>query len=215
MVDPDWTVKVSAPKRVSDSYISAFIESKKAWIAKAHAYYQQGKNLLAVKENEILLHGVPYGFEMDSGSSPEWQGSRPVWHDSKTKIIIDHENHTITSNIDLTISANLESRYRTYAKEYLSKNLEIMAKKHGLEYAKCIIRGQKTKWWTCSTKKNIWLNWKLVKMPHEIAEYVICHELAHLKELNHSKRFWAVVESLYPNYKEAEAWMKKYGLSLQ
>lgn len=52
-------------------------------------------------------------------------------------------------------------------------------------------------------------------MPHEISDYVICHELAHLKHLNHSSAFWEEVTRLYPDYKSADAWMKKYGLSLQ
>ena len=52
-------------------------------------------------------------------------------------------------------------------------------------------------------------------MPHEISDYVICHELAHLKHLNHSSAFWEEVTRLYPDYKNADAWMKKYGLSLQ
>ena len=201
-VSPDW-VFVSAPKHLSDSYITKFIESKKEWIEKVQAKFQKAKerSSIELKENEILLHGQPYSFIYISSL--------------KNKTDVDHENHTITSGINLQNAAKLKNRYKTYAKIYLIHRAKWLSQRHKLPYANTYIRDQKTKWWTCSSKKNIGLNRKLVKMPEEITEYVICHELAHLKEMNHSKRFRAVVEELYPNYKDAIAWMKKYGMSLQ
>ncbi len=200
-VSPDWSVTVSAPKRLSDKQISEFIESKKARIEKAQKHFEQTKNSIVVKENEILLFGDTYVFTYDPAL--------------KSRVDIDHEEATISSWIDLMNKVKQTARYKSYAKEYLISKAKELSKIHSLPYEKTYIRDQKTKWGTCSSQKNIGLNWKLIKMPQDIIEYVICHELAHLKEMNHSKRFRAVVESLYPNYKSAEKWMKKYGLSLQ
>ncbi len=200
-VSPDWSVTVSAPKRLSDKQISEFIESKKARIEKAQKHFEQAKNSIVVKENEILLFGDTYAFTYDSTL--------------KSRVDIDHEEATISSWIDLMNKVKQAAWYKSYAKEYLISKAKELSKIHSLPYEKTYIRDQKTKWGTCSSQKNIGLNWKLIKMPQDIIEYVICHELAHLKEMNHSKRFRAVVESLYPNYKSAEKWMKKYGLSLQ
>jgi predicted metal-dependent hydrolase len=205
-VEPtDGSVKVSAPKRVSVKQIQDFVASKKAWIEKAQEYYATSRELLTVPEGELLLHGV--GYTIQTGES--------IKHNGKKKWVIDHERKILSTTIDLTIPANQIVFYKAYAKEYLVLELQKTAEKHGLTFAKCIIRGQKTKRGTCSSTKNIWLNRKLVKMPHEIAQYVICHELAHLKHLNHSSAFWEEVARLYPDYKAAAAWMKKYGLSLQ
>ena len=133
----------------------------------------------------------------------------------KRGLFVDHVLRTITTGEDLMVATKRKKRYKDYARDYLQDALDELAKRHGLAYAKLYIRDQKTKRGTCSTKKNIGLNRKLIKMPREIIEYVICHELAHLKEMNHSKRFWAVVEELYPDYKSAVAWVKRYGGSLQ
>lgn len=197
---PDQSVIVSAPKRLSSEYIASFIEAKKVWIEKALAKFK-GHQRLRVAEKEILLYGTGYTFIHDSSL--------------KTKTIVDHDTKTIRSWVDLHGKIKLKNWYKSYAKEYLSSFLENLAKTYGLHYNKLYIRDQKTKWGTCSSQKNIWLNRKLIKMPKHIIEYVICHELAHLKEMNHSKRFRAVVESFYPDYKAAVARMKKYGLSLQ
>ena len=77
--------------------------------------------------------------------------------------------------------------------------------------AKIFIKNQKTRWGSCSTKGNINLNWLLVMTPLEIIDYVIVHELSHLKVINHSQEFWTLVESILPDYKERRKWLKENG----
>lgn len=72
----------------------------------------------------------------------------------------------------------------------------------GVQPNKVKIKAQKSRWGSCSSKKNINLNWKIVLAPSKVMDYLIVHELAHLKHMNHSKRFWAFVESIIPDYKE-------------
>ncbi len=73
------------------------------------------------------------------------------------------------------------------------------------------VREQKTRWGSCSAKGNINLNWKLIMAPVDVLDYVLVHELCHLKELNHSKKYWQLVESIVPQYKVYRKWLKENG----
>ena len=84
----------------------------------------------------------------------------------------------------------------------------------GVSYERVSIRAQKTRWGSCSGNGNLSFNWKLSLVPDEILDYVVVHELAHRKEMNHSPRFWAVVEKELPDYRERREKLKKMGKQL-
>ncbi|HKK29280.1 MAG TPA: SprT family zinc-dependent metalloprotease [Alphaproteobacteria bacterium] len=76
------------------------------------------------------------------------------------------------------------------------------------------LRDPKTRWGSCSARKTLSLSWRLILAPPPVLDYVAAHEVAHLRELNHSARFWALVGHLYPNYEEPEAWLRRHGRNL-
>ena len=80
-----------------------------------------------------------------------------------------------------------------------------------MTYGRITIREQKTRWGSCSSKGNLNFNWKLIRMPQEILDYVVVHELAHRMEMNHSPRFYRIVASVLPDYKIRERWLKAHG----
>lgn len=81
----------------------------------------------------------------------------------------------------------------------------------GLSSKGISIRNQKTRWGSCSSKGNLNFNYKLYYMPSEILDYVVVHELAHLKHMNHSKEFWGFVEQFMPDYESRRRWLKEHG----
>ena len=84
----------------------------------------------------------------------------------------------------------------------------------GVEYGRISIRKQKTRWGSCSGKGNLNFNCLLALVPREVLDYIVVHELCHRKEMNHSPRFWALVEKILPEYDICRKWLKKNGAGL-
>lgn len=103
---------------------------------------------------------------------------------------------------------------KRYAQEKFTEICEGYADQIGEYINKITIRTQKARWGSCSSQRNISLNWRLLFAPPQVAFYVCAHEVAHLKEMNHSKAFWKVVERLSPAYKDNIEWLKKNGQGL-
>ncbi len=105
----------------------------------------------------------------------------------------------------------LEARYRELARAVISQRAAYFAAKMGVTFGRISIRAQKTRWGSCSSRGNLNFNWKLILMPPEILDYVVVHELAHRKQMNHSKLFWAEVERVLPDYVKRRRWLKENG----
>jgi len=96
----------------------------------------------------------------------------------------------------------------------VTKLVDFFSAKHGLSFSKIRIMNNKNKWGSCSSKGVLSFNWRLVFAPKEILEYLVVHEMCHIIEMNHSIRFWNLVDTLYPNYKLAKLWLKGNGMRL-
>lgn len=97
------------------------------------------------------------------------------------------------------------------ALDYIPKRAEYFSKILGVTYNRITIRNQTTRWGSCSGRKNLNFNCLLMLMPKEMIDYTVVHELCHLKEMNHSKNFYALVASVLPDYKEREKWFRENG----
>ena len=102
-----------------------------------------------------------------------------------------------------------EARYRARAARELPARLHALAAAHGLTVARVSIRNQRWRWGSCSRDGHICLNWRLVAMPDWVLDYVLLHELMHLKRMDHSPRFWKLVAAVCPGFQEARAWLRR------
>ena len=103
-----------------------------------------------------------------------------------------------------------EYAYREQARRVLTEKTAYFAKLMGVTYGRISIRGQKTRWGSCSAKGNLNYTWTLMLCPEEVQDYVVVHELAHRREMNHSKAFYRIVEEILPDYRERMRWLKDH-----
>ena len=97
---------------------------------------------------------------------------------------------------------------RHLAKKYITARTRQLSIRYGFNIGKVVIRGQKTRWGSCSARRNLSFNCKLMKYREEVIDYVILHEMCHIKEMNHSKKFWSLVENLCPDFKSLKKELK-------
>lgn len=110
--------------------------------------------------------------------------------------------------------AAVDRDLRARAMKELPPRLFELAGRHGLVVTRVSIRNQRSRWGSCSPKGHIALNFRLLLMPPEVCDYILIHELMHLRQPNHSIRFWRLVEAACPGFRDAERWLKKHGASL-
>lgn len=105
----------------------------------------------------------------------------------------------------------LRAAYQREAGKKLKERAAYYASLMNVTYNRIAIKETKTRWGSCSAQGNLNFHWKLILMPPEVLDYVVVHELAHRKEMNHSARFWAEVERILPDYKSRRKWLKEHG----
>lgn len=198
-VSEDGRVRIIAPSAFSEEDIMAMLKKKAKWIEKNVKYFN-GMSTIELQRNQLLLFGNRYSYFYDTTYAQ--------------KVVVDHEHKTITSQKDLLEPKTQEKWYRSVAKKHLTNRIKELSVKMKLPFNKLFIRESKNKWGNCSKKKNISLNWKLIKAPDYVIDYIIIHELLHTVVMSHTHKFWTLLKSYYPDYKESIKWLEKYGNSL-
>jgi predicted metal-dependent hydrolase len=109
----------------------------------------------------------------------------------------------------------IELHLRRLAAQELPPRVQNLAAQQGLTVRRISVRNQKTRWGSCSRRGTISLNWRLIQTPPFVQEYICLHEIFHLREMNHSARYWQAVERACPDYRQAERWLKEYATLLR
>ncbi len=112
------------------------------------------------------------------------------------------------------IEENVISYLKSLALKKVNAYSEQFSKQTGLKYKNISIRDSKTRWGSCSSSGNITFSWRLIMMPDFVMQYVVAHEIAHLKEMNHGQNFWNLVEKIFPDYIKARKWLKQNGRTI-
>ena len=154
------------------------------------------------KQAEVLVR-APY--RMPMAEIQKFVESKNDWIMSHIKKMEDRREEKPS------VSQKEIERLANEAMSVLPKKVAHYAKIIGVNYGRITIRNQKTRWGSCSSLGNLNFNCMLMKLPEEIQDYVVVHELCHRKEMNHSPRFWAEVEKVMPDYKVRRKWLKEHG----
>ena len=121
----------------------------------------------------------------------------------------------LTKSVQSRAASLFETWYKKQARTVLTERVEFFARECGFNVKKIRISSARTRWGSCSTKGTLSFTWRLVMAPLEVIDYVVVHELCHLKELNHSKVFWSQVGVILPDYKLRRKWLKDNGAVLR
>ena len=201
------SVEVRAGRGVSDRRVHQLVVQQASWIAKQRQqvlkqqewfppfYWQEGVTL--------PLLGVPYSL---SFVRVVGQKKVQLQYHQKTGFVISSARAWLPQKIVLTLVQNY---YRKAAELLLPKRLSYWVHQTELKPSGLQLRTMRTQWGSCSSKGKINLNWKIIAMPEPVIDYILVHELAHIRHHNHSSLFWGKVEKYLPQYKATRQWLKQ------
>jgi predicted metal-dependent hydrolase len=196
-VDEAMRVSVVLPVDFSQEEIGDLLERKAARIQKELASFGERRNAgIRARRHQILYLGEVYTFRLLPGLRKNYS--------------INPMGKTVFSGINLLADGTLDRWYRKEAKRVIMERLTHFARQHSLTYNRVFIRDQKTLWGSCSSERNLSFNWRLIQTPLEIIDYIVAHELVHTEILRHTEAFWAKVGSVYPQHRQARAWLKHF-----
>jgi predicted metal-dependent hydrolase len=200
-VRPDGTVRVTVPRGGSRAEAQRFLERHAVWVEEERARVRAAHvTPIWTAGATMWLRGEPVTIRLDESRGRHFAryGDRAVRIPSDA---IDLRRH-------------IERDLRLLARQALGARLRELAAEHGLAVPRISIRNQQSRWGSCSRDGRIALNFRLVQMPTFVSDYVLVHELMHLKQQNHSRRFWRLVEQACPSFREAEKWLERHGRGL-
>lgn len=203
-------VEVVVPRRLPLDRVEPFVESKRAWIERTLLRVRAAE---AERPRPLLVDGgeVPYLGErltLCVRVEPERRRDHVARRGERLDVAVAAAGPE-------AVAAALERWYRGQARVEVAQRLDAAVASAGLSYASLQIRGQRTRWASCSSKGAMSFNWRLLLAPPEILDYVVEHEVAHLEIHDHSPRFWALLEARRPGCRDEERWLRRNGGTLR
>jgi predicted metal-dependent hydrolase len=194
----DGAARVTIPRGGSAMEARRFAEKNILWLKKQ--LLRQATKPSAPREwrigTEILFRGETVRLETCPQGEPGL-------------IVLGAETFRIKETVNDLRPSIERQLWRLASRELPSRVLQLAAE-HGLNVRRVTVRNQRSRWGSCSRHGTISLNWRLIQAPDFVRDYIILHELAHLKEMNHSARFWREVARLCPQFEQAEWWLKRH-----
>ena len=202
-------LEVVTPRGTRRSQIEEALQQKAGWILKTMQRMitippiEDGREL-SFMGRELVLRIVARGSD---------KTGRPKVTLSRNDLLLsvdesDRHNQQV-------LRAALESWYRRRAGEIIPERLDVANRMYGFRFGRVTIREQKSRWGSCSRAGNLNFNWRLLLAPLPVLDYVLTHELAHLKELNHAPAFWQLVAAACPDYTSHRRWLREHGHTLR
>lgn len=198
-VKSDGSLAVSGPKSVSEADVRAFVEHNTAWILRQRRKQQQ--KLITHSDTAVFIFGKEYQIESQSDFH-----TPPVFTVGEQVFV--HGTNTLAQT-----KKKLDTFLKHTAERYITPRTHQLASKMNVEFKKLSYREQKSRWGSCSSRKTLSFNWRLVHYPPEIIDYVIVHELAHLTHMNHSAQFWQRVSEFDEKFQQHRRWLNLHGMT--
>lgn len=199
-VRPDGSLRVTIPRGGSRAAAIAFVARHTGWISRERTKVaRETAPVCWTHGTWLMLDGESHMIEIDTN------GLAPVARYAGRSLRV--------KSVD-NVRPEVERDLRVLAAERLIPRMLQLASGHALQVRRVTIRNQRSRWGSCARSGAIALNFRLVQMPPAICEYVLIHELMHLEEQNHGRRFWALVERACPDYRVAEGWLRGPGRAL-
>ena len=203
-LDRDANLTLRAPKRANMNEIREVIIDKKPWILKKRKQILDNPKKI-VKKNfiegeQFLFLGEAYPLAVEN---------------NKYNFHFDGK-HFVIRETYLPYGKEIFTKwYKIQAKQIFTQRILLFSSITNIPVNNVKITSAKTRWGSCSSKKNLNFSWKLVMAPSKVIDYVLVHELAHIIELNHSAKFWILVERMFPDYKKYKEWLDQNGYTLE
>ncbi len=202
-ISADAVVEVHAPRRMSIKEIESFLYEKREWISENLEKMTKRKNssesFVPGEKSGLLLLGREYPLKTADIKRPCFDGTAFCVPDDMPKA---------------ELSVAIKEVYRSIAKEYLVNRTFELAEYFGETVKSVRINSARSRWGSCSSVGNINLSLFLVMAPSDAVDYCIIHELSHLKNMNHSAKFWSLVSERCPDYENCRAKLKQLNLRL-
>jgi len=205
---PEGVTRVYAPKYMRLRDIDEMVRQRAAQLTDMHRNMdlklEEDRRSHPVTEGSLLMvEGIPHILRLHAGRPVHGRTEGGEYHLTLPDPSSDPE---VRAAIRSTLSVRALERIRSRVNHY--------APLIGVHPGRITIRDQKSRWGSCSAKGNLNFNWKLIMAPSQVLDYVVIHELCHMREFNHSPRFWELVYAHMPDYEAWKKWLKNHGQEL-
>jgi predicted metal-dependent hydrolase len=195
----DGTPVATIPARGSERQARAFVKEHATWLQREYSRHQKRPRLAA---------------EWMPGTSVMWRGEmveiKQAAAGHRPAVALGADTFRV-ADLWRDLRPTLEGAFKSRARIELTARTWELAAETGMDVKRVTIRNQRTRWGSCTQGGVISLNWRLILAPVAVSDYVILHELMHLREMNHSRRFWQAVAEVCPEYQAAESWLDQHG----
>jgi predicted metal-dependent hydrolase len=200
VVGDDPLLQVVVPRELHDRELDRLLESKRAWIESKLAEVTRPAELGLDRPGHVVIAG--------STIRVEWSGGERVRAGLR-------DGTLVVGGPGGSAPTALERWYRREARRVTSEVVDREAGRLDLRPGAISIRDQRTRWGSCSRRGDLSFSWRLCLAPPPVLEYVVVHELCHLRELNHSPAFWRLVDAAQPGWREHARWLRAHGRELR
>lgn len=204
-VDEHGVITASVPARFAARRIDPIVRERADWLHDVLVRMEQKAHDTAV--------------DLERGDPVRWLGrwlpTQVQRGGRRASGAIEHERLVLRVPDDGDAHEALLAWYRREARAIFERRVAVWSELFGLTPGKVSVREQRTRWGSCTYRGDLSFNWRLVLAPDWVLDSIVVHELCHIDELNHSDRFWALLDRRYPRHEEASAWLKEHGAGLR